>query len=193
MKKLALIITAAFIFAGVSNAMVVLGDDNTAAHTVGIDIENLAIINIESTGNGNSNDITMSPSAPTEAGEAVSFSGITNNKLWLNYSSIVSSGKTRSVSASISNDLPGGVSLKVAAGDVSQHGKGDKGDANNSAQILTSGGVDVITGIGSCYTGKGPNKGSNLTYTLDMDEDKYNELYQGAYSVTITYTITDEQ
>ena len=193
MKKLSLIIAAVFVFAGVSNAMVVLGDDNTAAHTVGIEIENLAIINIESTGNGNSNDITMNPSAPTEAGDAVSFSGITNSNLWLNYSSIVSSGKTRSVSASISNDLPGGVSLKVAAGDVSEHGKGDKGDANNSAQMLTSGGVDVITGIGSCYTGKGPNKGSNLTYTLDMDEDSYNELYQGSYSVTITYTITDEQ
>ena len=193
MKKLTFIITAAFIFVGTTFANDNGGDDNTAAHTVGIDIENLAIIDIESTGNGNSNDITMSPSAPTEAGDAISFSGITNSNLWLNYSSIVSSGKTRSVSAGISNKLPGGVTLKVAAGNVSQHGKGAKGSAKNDAQTLTSGGVDVITGIGSCYTGKGPNKGSNLTYTLEMDEDKYEQLYQGAYSVTITYTITDEQ
>ena len=191
MKKLSLIIAAVFVF-GVANAVVgPTGDDNTAAHTVGIDIENLAIIDIESAGNGGS-DITLSPSAPTEAGEAVTFSEASNSDLWLNYSSIVSNGKQRSISASISDGLPVGLSLKVAASDVvEQYGKGRKGSANKTPKKLTHGGIDVVTGIGSCYTGDGANKGTNLTYTLDMEEDKYEQLYQDSYSVTVTYTITE--
>ena len=189
MKKLSLIIATFFVVSGIVKAQ---PDSNSASHTVGINISNLAILDIETM--GVSNDINFNITSPTEAGEGISYTGIKNDSLWLNYSSIVSAGKTRSVSATISGTLPGGTTISVAAADpVSNYGKGKKGTANTTPQVLTSNGIKVIDGIGSCYTGDGAGRGSNLTYTLNLDESNYDALYDGSYSATITYTISDQQ
>ncbi len=186
MKKLSLIIAAVLISFG----SVIADDSNSAQHHVGITISEVALVDIETT--AASKDISFTPALPTEAGEGMSLTG-TNSSLWLNYSSIVAQGKTRSISASIDGDLPGGVKVSVAASDPVSSGKGKKGKAENAAQEIKNGsGVKVVKQIGSCYTGDGANSGCNLTYSLNIDDTKYDKLTEGTYDVTITYTISDD-
>ena len=69
-------------------------------HTVAISIPEVAILDLEGT-----TSVSLSVAAPTEAGEAVDFSGATNNAVWVNYSSIVGTSETsRTVAAKISNN-----------------------------------------------------------------------------------------
>jgi hypothetical protein len=191
MKKLSLIIATVLFSFGVAN-VVNAQDDNSAEHTISIQIDEVALVDIEGeTGTS----ISLDPVAPTEAGLGVVFTNATNNDLWLNYSSIVAADKTRSISAAISGGLPGGATISVAAAAPTSDGKGAKGSANTTPQTLTSGGVTVISGIGSCYTGNSFAKGSNISYKLNMDETSYGSLYadEDGYEVTITYTISDDE
>ncbi len=187
MKNLVLTFASFLFFIGIANAQ----DGTTASHTIGIDIKSIALVDIEAT-DGTKN-ITLSPVVPTEAGNALDFTNATNSNLWLNYSSIVSaSTKSRTITASISSGLPGGTTITVAAA-APTGGKGNRGTANTTPQTLSTGGVTVVSGIGSCYTGDGASNGSNLTYKLNMDDNSYGSLYQNnSYSVTVTYTITEE-
>ncbi|MBN1822326.1 MAG: hypothetical protein JW833_16515, partial [Prolixibacteraceae bacterium] len=58
---------------------------------------------------------------------------------------------------------------------------------------LSSSSQEVITGIGSSYTGNGSGNGHNLTYALELtSNDDYDELVQGNTSITVTYTLTDD-
>jgi hypothetical protein len=60
MKKLSLIIAAVFVF-GVANAVVVpTGDTDEATHNLTVDVPSFAILDIESSGSGNSIDLEPS-------------------------------------------------------------------------------------------------------------------------------------
>jgi len=92
-RKLFALATLGVVFAFNANAQ----DD---AHTVAISIPEVAILDLEGT-----TAVSLSVDAPTEAGEAVDFSGATNNAIWVNYSSIVGTSETsRTVAAKISNN-----------------------------------------------------------------------------------------
>lgn len=189
MKNLSFIFVIVLFLAGttVVNAQ---ADGTTATHTVGIAINKVALVDIETS--GSSANINLNPVAPTEAGLGLSFDGVTNSDLWLNYSSIVENKKTRNITASISNTLPAGISLKLAATNITNaSSKGAKGTSSiTTAQVLSSTALNVITGIGSCYTGNGAKAGSNLTYSVVVNDDNYETLLEGSYSTTVTYTIT---
>ncbi len=186
MKKLSLIIAAVLFSFG----SVIADDSNSDTHQVGITISEVALVDVETT--AASKNISFTPAAPTEAGEGLTFTA-TNSDLWLNYSSIVASGTSRSISAVVSGTLPEGVTISVATSDPASSGKGKKGNAKNAAQVVTNGsGVEVVTGIGSCYTGDGASNGCNLTYSLNLEDTKYDKLYHETYTAVITYTISDE-
>jgi hypothetical protein len=192
MKKLSVIIATVLFSFGVANAVVVPtgDDDNTATHAVSINIPTVALVDVEGS-DGEAISINLAPDVSAlEAGEAVDFSTANDNSLWLNYTSVVASDQTRSVTASISGTLPVGVSLKLQAGGIST-GNGTRG--SSAGQItLTETGQNVVTGIGSAYTESGENKGHQLTYMLDMNNSSYASLVaDDNYSVTVTYTITE--
>jgi hypothetical protein len=192
MKKLSVIIATVLFSFGVANAVVVStgDDDNTATHAVSINIPTVALVDVEGS-DGEAISINLAPDVSAlEAGEAVDFSTANDNSLWLNYTSVVASDQTRSVTASISGTLPVGVSLKLQAGGIST-GNGTRG--SSAGQItLTETGQNVVTGIGSAYTESGENKGHQLTYTLDMNNSSYASLVaDDNYNVTVTYTITE--
>jgi hypothetical protein len=192
MKKLSVIIATVLFSFGVANAVVVPtgDDDNTATHAVSINIPTVALVDVEGS-DGEAISINLAPDVSAlEAGEAVDFSTANDNSLWLNYTSVVASDQTRSVTASISGTLPVGVSLKLQAGGIST-GNGTRG--SSAGQItLTETGQNVVTGIGSAYTESGENKGHQLTYTLDMNNSSYASLVaDDNYNVTVTYTITE--
>jgi len=191
MKKLVLTFAATLFIFGFTFATVVDNDNESTSHQVSIKINTHALVDVEDA-NGEATTINLNPTAPTEAGLGLDFSNSTDNSLWLNYSSIVSGKNERSVSASISGNLPNGVSLSLATGDDAGKGKGKTGEAVNDAQVLTSSGTPIVSKIGSCYTGTGDQAGNNLTYSLKMDESKYDKLVSGTYSITVNFTITED-
>ena len=191
MKNLASFATALILLIGIPAPNTFAADNTNDNHVVTISILEVALLDLENTGS-----IELEPSKPTEAGAALSFASVSNSDAWLNYSSIVASGKSRNVTVKLeSNNLPTGLVLKVkAAGDAGQ-GNGTMGSASASAISLsaTGSGQNLVTGIGSCYTGDGETKGHNLTYSLELaSEADYKNLVQGETDVTIIYTLTDD-
>src|SRR5690554_4011183 len=192
MKKLSIYLVNLVLVFGLSTAAFAQSNDSeTATHSINFDIPTSALIDIEGK-DGNTN-ITLTPSAPTEAGLGYDFSTATDNSLWLNYSSIVEKGKTRKITATLNNGqhLPKGLTLSVHAAVATNDGKGDKGKSTGSAVVLDHQSKEIINGIGSCYTGDGVSKGSNLSYNLNFDESEYKFLVAENHNLTVTYTITD--
>lgn len=143
----------------------------------------------------NGNDITFSPTEIASIADGANFS-LTNSELWLNYTVIKAnafSPKRINVSVDAIN-FPTGMSLKLKVDPDEGQGKGDMGTpvAGYSELVPDAAPVELITDIGSCYTGNGPNNGHNLHFQLDYDNTFYDELQTNFNTVIIlTYTITD--
>lgn len=192
MKKHTLF-TAALAFSVFSFHQVNAQDTNTDAHSVVIGIPEVALLDIES---ASGTTINLGPTAPTEAGNPVSFAAATNTALWINYSSIIGSTTepTRKVTTSItSGTVPSGMLLKVQAAADAAQGDGTVGTPVGLL-TLTGSAQDFVTGIGSCYTGTGATKGHNLTYSLLLNPTAGNYAnldFDDATTVTVTYTLTN--
>ena len=76
----------------------------TASVGVSISMPSIALCDIEPNNTG----ITLSMTAPTEAGNIV-VSTATNNTKWLNFTSAVTATQTRRVTVQLSGTLPNGV------------------------------------------------------------------------------------
>lgn len=117
----------------------------------------------------------------------------TNNNTWLNYSSIVPEGVSNYISVYISNgDLPPETSLNLIVGDDVNEGKGATGSP--SAEItLENYPQNIITGIGSCYTGRGVYKGHQLFFSLIRENSNITKSDNNDYSISVTYTIASTE
>lgn len=192
MKKLSLVIASFVLVFGMSNVVTAQDNNDTheASHAVEISIPTVALVDVEGS-DGEAATVNLKPDVSAlEAGEAVNFTSATNSDLWLNYTSVVGADQTRNITASLDGSLPSGVSLNIAASGVST-GNGALG--NTAGQIsLSASAQNLITGIGSGYTESGYEKGHQLTYTLDMDNDSYENLVADDYDVTVMFTITGE-
>ena len=184
MKKAFLTLALSLFVFGV---VAVAQDTKEATHTVNMVINTQALVDVESTGGTTS--IDLQPTAPEETGLGLNFDNISKSTLLLNYSSIVTRGNKNSISASIDSDLPEGIEIALQVSDAAAGGKGK--NSSNNAQVLTKNSVEVIKDIESCYTGNGHSNGHNLTYTMQMDDSKYEKIVADSYSATITYTITE--
>jgi hypothetical protein len=179
MKKISLIIASLIFSVGVAVA-----DGPDASHQVTITVPSVALIDVEG-----GTSISFSLTAPTEAGLGF-VAPAANSELWLNMTSIVSQSKTRNITVQMNNPLSAALSLKVTAADDAGNGHGTFGTAGNT--LISTSAADLITGIGSGYTGDGANSGYNLSYELVINEANYADLYAITQTVEVTYTLTDE-
>ena len=169
-------------------------DTKIATHLVTISIPEIALLDLEAP----STAITLAGTAPTEAGLPMIFEDAyaKNATIWMNYSSIVKGTLSRKVTVAITDGaVPSGLKLTVLASVASGDGAGSKGTAS-PALALSGIQQDLVTGIGSTYTGDGANKGRNLTYQLGYATDEatdYTSLrfVDTAAPLTITYTLSD--
>ena len=168
-----------------------IAQNNGKSHRVRINIPEVALLDLESNG---TKDIVLSPVVNNEAGAPISFDNISDNSIWVNYSSIVGSAseQTRNVVVAISEDVPPGVNLKVYASEYSGNGQGNFGSPTGEL-ILSTAPTEIIRSIGSCYTGNGPNKGHQLTYSLELSGDEDYALldFDKSNTITVTYTLSD--
>jgi len=86
---------------------------------------------------------------------------------WLNYSSIVDGNSTNTICVNINSvDIPFEVVVKLNIGEDVGAGTGAMG--KSTGQIaLSENPQAIVTDIGTCYTGQGPKKGHQLTYTWE--------------------------
>jgi len=191
MKFSKLFFAALIIFSANSYAQT---DTNEASHNLSLGIPKVALLDLES---NSSLAISLNGTAPTEAGEAVAFNA-SNSDIWINYSSIIGSTTEpeRTVSVKITNgNVPAGLELKVIAAADAGNGDGTMGTAAGTATLLTSSSSNIISGIGSAYTGDGANNGHKLTYTLSQSASagSYASLdFDKSDTLTITYTLSDD-
>ena len=146
---------------------------------VSISFSSLALLDIAPAGN-----INLNFTAPTEAGNPLV--NPSNNTKWINYSSAVVSGHTRSITASVSAIIPG-VDIKIQAGAVAGAGGGTRGTTAGLKTITTSPTI-IISGIGGAFTGNGINNGHQLT--ISLMPNNYALLASQNTTVSITYTIS---
>ena len=189
-KKLSAGIFIFFLFMFIGNVQA--QDEQTQGHTVTINIPEVVLLDLEAAGSGS---IILTPESPNTAGLQLDFTNVINNELWINYSSIVG-GNTepkRTVNVAVTGTIPDGVNIKVSASNDVGKGSGAVGiplgeiTLSNEAQA-------IITGIGSCFTGDGINKGHRLTYSLELKSpDSYAALdYEQSRELTVTYTLSDK-
>lgn len=168
-----------------------LAQSKTASHDIEIQIREVALIGLSS---NSSDNINFSPFSDREAGGSLSFVGEqSNNSYWINYSSIKKSEQhSRTVTAFIQGEVPEGFNLIVTAMPAKGAGKGDLGESTGTA-LLGTRPTEIISGIGSCYTGTGANNGHNLVYNLEVDDSKldFSDLKQEELTFNVVYTLSD--
>ena len=161
----------------------------SAPHDVTITIPEVAKIAIVQS--GASPNFNMDFIAPTVPGDPIE-NPAGNSDLWLNYSSIVTSAGpdiSRTIKVSVNQPVTGGVSFTTVAS-APTGGKGNLG--NHLAPVsLTIVNTNLVSGIGSCYTETGINKGRNLTYYATIAPSSYGDIRSGMKTYIVTYTLSD--
>jgi hypothetical protein len=161
--------------------------DDTAAHDVTVNVTEVALINAV----GTDPAFTIGVGDGAVGGEEFGVSPAAAGEKYLQYTSIVALGETRTITAEIDeSDLPPGTTLFVAA-TAAAGGKGSLGNAG--AEIdLNDDAQPIITSIGSGYTGTGGADGVQLTYRLSINDGQEGMLAAAAgdYTIEVTYTLT---
>jgi len=165
-------------------------DVSTQSHNVAISIPVIAILDIESTAGEN---VSFALNADGLEAGAEFIIDEENSDLWINYTSIVpavASARTITVHSDNAPTITG-LTLKVVA---SAHTGVGGGNFGTPTAIVTPSAIptDIITGIGSAFTGNGNSNGHNLTYHLDFNGDFADLNVASAFmTINMTYTITD--
>jgi hypothetical protein len=174
----------------ICNSLRCFSQNHTTAHNVNIVIPEVALLGFVSE---SQETIDLYCYRPKEAGHSINNSSLFENKIWLNYSSVISeTSRKRKVTAMLKGNLPDGLALEVQVSDYSGSGKGSQG-IPIGAVILSNQPSDIIVDIGSCYTGTGVNNGHSLSYRLvkENTENNFALLSHQPNSVDVIYTITE--
>ena len=104
------------------------------------------------------------------AGEAVQ-SSKSDSTARIKISSVITTGTTTKLSAKVTaGSVPAGTTLKLRAQDPNTNFGGTKGTLVGSDVTLSTGSdADIITAIGSCFSGTGTDDGYKLKYTWGLD------------------------
>lgn len=164
----------------------VCAQNNVAKMSLNLDIPAVSIIDFA----GTENKISFNSGKGAE--QIITPS--TLDRTWLNYSSIVEENTTNIISVNLSAwNLPSNMAIRLKVGENMGAGAGATGKPVGQI-LLSKYPQQVITGIGSCYTGKGIRKGHQLTYTWEglfpaVDADDEDASIDNI-EIAVTYTIT---
>lgn len=114
----------------------------------------------------------------------------TNASTYFQMTSIVPSTQKLKVSANVSGIIPAGTKLQLTVGSCTT-GDGARGNVSSAVTLTTNSPKDIITNIGSCYTGTTATSGYNLYYSWGVDTANQSLLKATpTVTVTITYTVS---
>ena len=167
----------------ISGTLLISKDYNGTNHTVTIIVPKVALLDIESV---TSKDLSLTMISPSEAGNPILSSS--DNRIWLDVTSIVGSGNTIDISVKI--DAPiSGLDLKVVSDSYFGSGFGSWGTPQTEI-TLTAYDQILVSGIESGYTVNGINNGFNLKYIAEINNSKFGKITSTTGdSITIIYTL----
>jgi len=155
-------------------------DSFAQTYNVSFTLPQVALMDIEQ-----ANSINLDLTKPTEAGNRL-VNPVNNTTKWLNYTSAVASGGSRTITASINQIIPG-IDVKLQTAQAIG-GAGALGTPSSQITLSTVP-TTIISGIGGAYTGNGIGNGHLLTFSVTPSN--YTNLTTSNNTVTVTYTITD--
>jgi hypothetical protein len=160
------------------------------SHVINFTIPNIYVLDVDNDGGGTSpnTDVAITLSDPSVPGAhpAVAYA---NNDNYLNYTSVVSSTGTHKISAKLSSTLPG-VNIRVSA-TAPMGGYGSMGSSFATNLALSTTDQDIVSGIGSCWTGTTGTDGAAVVYDIVFDDANFDDLLSDNPVRTVTYTISD--
>lgn len=157
--------------------------DDTSASFV---LSEIALIDLEP----NNTTVTLNVVGPNNAGEKALIVAANNNK-WINFSSAVFAGYSRSISIQmeLGQKAPPGIYLKLNTANYSGSGDGELGSATNVV-TLNDTPQTIVSNIKGAYTGNGVTNGYKLTYELEIYDYTLLDFDQST-TLSITLTLTD--
>lgn len=167
-----------------------MSQTNSATHKIDMEIPEVALLALVS---DDASNLNFESNSPVEAGAPVDFSDVYQNNIWINYSSINrDKNHSRKIVALLQGEVPQGIRLLVEASEASGTGNGRLGLSSGTV-ALSGQPTEIISNIGSCYTGKGANNGHLLRYKLEFDDssNSHSQVAQAGTSLSVVYTLTD--
>lgn len=153
---------------------------------VSIALPSVALIDLLS---GSTPDVTLSMTAPIEAGTKIG-AGNSNSSYWLIFTSAVVTGASRSIKGDIVGTVPDGVRLRLDTSPYTGGGQGLTGITVTTPAYLTNAVSTVINNIRGAYTGISyGTDGFMLKYSLEIQT--YANIRSGNSSLTVRYTMID--
>lgn len=160
-----------------------------AVHKARVNIPNVALLSLQFEENST---LDLTGISTAVAGDQIYLDSKKKTGVWINYSSIIEKNQKRKVTATVNGTLPQGITLKVKAEKSIGNGKGELGHSTGLVE-LSEMPTDIISGIGSCYTGTGSQNGHLLSYEVDIDEAVFfRNSDQQLAVVSVVYTLTDD-
>lgn len=175
MKKALMIMMVVGLCLGFTGMAMAL--DDTTTQTMDLNVNEIAVL--DDTGDPGALTIV----APATGGQTPA--DVTDNSTYAQYTSVITTGQTRKLTAQISVAAPAGTQLTLEASGLS----GTEGSAVAKATLGTVSAVDIVTGIGSCATGIGATDGAQLTYGLEVTDVTALVVTSGTAPV-VTLTLT---
>ncbi len=173
----------------ITSSKVVLAQQTTAGDPIELQLPEVALIDTDHA------PITLTLTT-SNAGESIASSD-SNSDMYVKVTSLVPAGTNRDISAKITGTVPTGTKLTLSsAAATAANSAGTLGSPVGSAITLSSSDQNIVTGIGSCYTGTGSTDGYQLTYTWALDNPSVNfgNLEANASTtITVYLTITAAQ
>lgn len=112
----------------------------------------------------------------------------TSSSTYFQMTSIVPSSQTLKVTANVSGSIPSGTKLQLTVNPCTT-GDGARGNVSSTVTLVSNSPKDIITNIGSCYTGTTATSGYNLFYSWGVDPANQ-ALLKATPTVTVTVIYT---
>jgi len=114
----------------------------------------------------------------------------TSVSTYMQLTSIAPENETRRITAIVSSgNVPAGTLFQLTT-EACYTGTDARGTPASTITLDRSGQKNVVTGIGSCYTGTSSTSGYKLVYTWGVDPANMSQLKAtSTVSITITYTV----
>jgi hypothetical protein len=162
---------------------------NDTEHKMIITIPEVALLAIHSE---NTDGAEFNSIAPNIAGGSIQFNQSNQTGNWINYSSVINPNHYRKITATITGEIPPGLILKVNVSECRGKSMGEVGQGHRTVQ-LSNYPAEIISGIGSGYTGKGVENGHQVLYEIEVNnKDFYNHPQKNNTSVDVVFTLTDD-
>lgn len=160
----------------------------TASHEIRTVVPKVALVNVVSDHPAHAE---TDASQPGTCLQNVRLNGSQPSEYWINYTSVLDeSRRPRKVVAHVRNGLPRGVKLVMETWPASGSSKGQTGMPISRTEI-TEVPSEIITGIGTSFTGKGSHNGHLVRLSLEMDPAVANNPDGMPDDLLIAYQITE--